>query len=383
MRIIFFTAMYFPFRGGYCESIQGLIKKLSEEGHELTMVTCKIPPNTMDMEITDYGLKIIRICCWNPRWLNGTFPIPSPLKFFQLYLRLRHQPFDVVSTQTRFFPTSWYGLLFAKLRSLPSIHTERGGSHSISSKSFITFFGKIVDHTFGWVLCHFSQKIVGVSQGSCRFLRHLGAKNPICIFNGIDSQKWDGVTFNDSKECPFTITFVGRLVFGKGVQTLLEAFAKIKRENSVRLFIVGDGEYRSELEALSKKLDLQEEIEFIGERDQKGILELFRKTHVFVNPSYSEGLPRSVLEAAATGLPIIATNVGGTNEIIEHQKTGFLIPGKDKTALVEALQLFLRSPNLRKMYGETAKKYVREHFEWKIIAKQYTQLFQEVTTEKK
>ena len=110
------------------------------------------------------------------------------------------------------------------------------------------------------------------------------------------------------------ITYVGRLIYAKGVQDLISVFPKIKEKcPKTKLLIVGEGDYRGELEKLGNK---DKDILFLGQRDD--IVDILNITDVFVNPSYSEGLPTTVLEAAAVGVPIVATDVGGTREIISN-----------------------------------------------------------------
>jgi glycosyltransferase involved in cell wall biosynthesis len=115
-------------------------------------------------------------------------------------------------------------------------------------------------------------------------------------------------------------------------------------------------------------------IKFLGERTQPEVIEILKQTDIFVNPSYSEGLPTSVLEAASLGLPIIATDVGGTREIIEHMKSGYLIkPGIDD--LYIALGFLLRQRAKGNEMGRQAKLTAKQKFNWDTIVKQYEKVF--------
>jgi glycosyltransferase involved in cell wall biosynthesis len=86
---------------------------------------------------------------------------------------------------------------------------------------------------------------------------------------------------------------------------------------------------------------------------------MLHESDVFANPSHTEGFPRSVLEAAAAGLPIVATDVGGTREIIEHRKSGILIPAKNISALVSALTELAHDAELRDRLGNEAARRSR------------------------
>ncbi len=121
------------------------------------------------------------------------------------------------------------------------------------------------------------------------------------------------------------LIFAGRTIYGKGIQDLLVAFSKIKQQGP-RLTIVGDGPYKTHLKKPAHSLHVQDRIIFPGEKAREDVLRLLSESDIFMNPSYSEGLPISILEAGAVGLPVIATDVGGTKEIIIPHQTGLLIP---------------------------------------------------------
>ncbi|RLC64495.1 MAG: glycosyl transferase family 1, partial [Chloroflexi bacterium] len=164
-----------------------------------------------------------------------------------------------------------------------------------------------------------------------------------------------------------TITFVGRLVYGKGVQNLILAFPELTRKSRARLLIIGDGSYKPALERLAQSVD-RGNILFLGQKKQREIAELLSITDIFVNPSYSEGLPTSVLEAGVAGLPIVATDVGGTKEIIEDGKSGFLIPPTNTKALKETICQLIKNKHLREELGNNIRQFVIKNFDWDEIA---------------
>lgn len=101
---------------------------------------------------------------------------------------------------------------------------------------------------------------------------------------------------------------------------------------------------------------------FLGEKSQEQIVEILSITDIFVNPSYSEGLPTSVMEAAGIGLPIVATDVGGTRQIIEARKTGLLVACGDVDRLRQSICELIRDKNLRILPGENAHRFVKENY---------------------
>lgn len=211
---------------------------------------------------------------------------------------------------------------------------------------------------------------LGVSAAAVEFLAHLGAKNAKVMHNGIDIS-----VFENTKPIEYTktpgrsvITYIGRLVYGKGVQDLLSIFPQLKGD--VQLLIVGDGPYRGELEALARQVDASN-IVFSGEQRPEDIPSILKSTDIFVNPSYSEGLPTSVLEACAAGCAVVATDVGGTNEIILDGSTGFLVKPGDRQALTDRVNLLLENKSMRDTLGKNAKAYVMDNFSWDQIMEQW------------
>lgn len=381
MRILIFAAFFEPFKGGYVNSIKELAQRLRKNGEKVVIVAANTH-QAPAREIIE-GVEVRRLNCWNPKFLNQSFPIIKPtFSVFKVWRQLNKEHWDIVSTQTRFFPTSLLGFIFAAHRKIPLIHTERGSCHPQVNFWLVALAGQFVDHTLGALLTNSAEKAVAVSEAGCEFLRHLGNPEPLKIPNGIDTeffaplpQSTARLNLNLENEC-LIITFVGRLIFAKGVQDLIVAFQPLAEQFSdLRLLIVGDGPFRENLQQQTAKLGLERKIQFLGEKNKSEIREILAASDIFVNPSYSEGLPTSVLEAAAMGLAIVATNVGGTAEIITHQENGLLIPARQPKLLKEGLTKLIENPSLRQVFQKNARQTVKQKFNWDHIAQQYLDLF--------
>src|SRR5713101_5021404 len=161
-----------------------------------------------------------------------------------------------------------------------------------------------------------------------------------------------------------------RLIPKKGVATSLRAFAIFKKDYpSAEFFIAGKGPLQSELEMLAGGLGIARDVHFLGFLSQSKLRGLYGSSHLFLHPSEispnqdQEGVPNSVLEAMATGLPIVATRHGGIPEAVDHGRAGFLVAEEDHVALANAMQLIASSPVLLKQMGEDAHSTVVERFE--------------------
>jgi glycosyltransferase involved in cell wall biosynthesis len=371
-RILIFAAYFYPHVGGYEKIVYELSRRLVQRGYDIDILTCNTERALAYEELA--GIHIYRLPSWNA--LNSVYPIPKPYPTsFKILRRLLHKNHDVINTQTRFFITSFLGLIFAKLKRTPLIHTEYGARHSIVPNKVVDLISRAYDHSIGALIVKSARRNIGVSEAACEFLKHLGATDIQLIHNGIDT-----TTFKKKEDTNYrqkagisndalVITFVGRLIYAKGVQDLVSAFSKIKdTAPEVKLLIVGDGPYRAELEKLAQQTDCHSSILFLGQRNQDEVIDVLSATDIFVNPSYSEGLPTSVMEAASIGLPIIATDVGGTGEIIADYKTGILIKAANTSQLEQKLRELLTNTQLRGELGANARIFVEQKFNWEKIA---------------
>ena len=158
---------------------------------------------------------------------------------------------------------------------------------------------------------------------------------------------------------PVTLLSVGRLRAPKDFRTLLHAMAALDR-GTARLRIAGDGPDRAELEHEIARLGLGSVVELLGTRDD--VDELLAGADVFVLSSASEGLPMSVLEAMAAGLPVVASAVGGVPELVRDGETGALVPPGDSAALASALRTIVADPALRERLGEAGRRRAEQEF---------------------
>lgn len=161
-----------------------------------------------------------------------------------------------------------------------------------------------------------------------------------------------------------------RLIGKKGIDDALHAFAKFAaRHPDARLTIAGEGPLQEPMEKLRDELGLREKAGFTGFLDGGQLCDLYHRSHIFLHPSRmtedqnQEGVPNSLLEAMATGLPAIATRHGGIPEAVEDGGSGLLVAERDRGALHDAMVEMTRDPNEWRRMGQAASGAVRQHFE--------------------
>ena len=164
------------------------------------------------------------------------------------------------------------------------------------------------------------------------------------------------------------IIFVGRLSIEKGAMYLIKAMGIIKEKNpELRLLLVGYGSEEKKLMKLVKDMGLRHNVDFIGMKKNKEVFEYMAASDVFVLPSLYEGFPNALLEAMASGLPIVASKVRGIPEIIEESENGFLVEPKDSNGIAEKILYLFDNSELKKRICLNNKEKVK-NYSWDFVA---------------
>jgi glycosyltransferase involved in cell wall biosynthesis len=205
--------------------------------------------------------------------------------------------------------------------------------------------------------------ILALSENMRTKLKKIYDTEIYVIPNGIDLEEYNGEIINQEKKpCEKNILFVGSLYSVKGVQYLIMAMNLVlDKVPEAKLILVGDGEEREMLEALSIQLDIQKCVQFVGKVPHKKVQTLMLRADIFVLPSLSEGFPNVILEAFACGLPIVASRVGGIPDIIINDTNGYLVEAKDIGDLAKKIILLLHDDALRKKISNNNRQFVKKY----------------------
>jgi len=200
------------------------------------------------------------------------------------------------------------------------------------------------------------------------------------IRNGVDLQKFGSIPSVEARRDlgldngQFVIGTVGRLVAVKGHETLLAALAEVRRERTNALaLIAGEGPLRGDLAARADALGVASAVRFMGERND--VARVLAALDVFVLTSHSEGLPNTVLEAMAAGLPVVATNVGGVAELVDHDRTGLLVPRSEPLVLARAIRALSVDHERRVRFGDAGRTKAASEFGLARMLAEYERLY--------
>lgn len=178
------------------------------------------------------------------------------------------------------------------------------------------------------------------------------------------------------------ILYVGRLTYRKGLSDLIEAMQLLKVRTRARLVLLGGGPLERRLRRQVARYGLQEQVEFCGHiNDKHRIAELYRGALIYVQPSWYEGLPLAILEAMASGVPVVATSVSGHIDVIRSGENGSLVPSHDPPALAEAIIDLLEQPQKRKQFADAGLTTVHERFTWDKVVERTMDVYERVLGE--
>ncbi len=239
----------------------------------------------------------------------------------------------------------------------------------------------------------FVHRYVGMSRDLQRWLvGTIGVAAPRVdqIYNGVDTRRFRPRAAGDAVPAPegfldgatFVVGAVGRVQPIKDHPTLVRGFARLveragPRGAGLRLILVGGGPGRAACEALAAELGIIAQCWFAGDRND--VDTLLRGFDVFCLTSLNEGINNTLLEAMATGLPIVATDVGGNPELVSADETGSLIPPASPDALADALLAYLDDPVKRARHGTAAREHAERRFALDAMVCSYVAMYEKAT----
>jgi glycosyltransferase involved in cell wall biosynthesis len=259
-----------------------------------------------------------------------------------------------------------FGLAGAALARVPVRIGSRRGIVSPTGKQSLLGLQRL-----GYAAAH---RVVANSGAAADRLAAEGVrrKKIIVIPNGIDLEPFSGPTTAPSTP---VVTTVANLRRGKGHDVLLRAAARVLRERpDARFQLVGDGPLRGQLEREAALLGIARAVSFLGHR--RDVAEVLRGSTAFAFPSLMEAFPNGVMEAMAAGLPVIATDVGGIPELIEHGHNGLLVPAADETALASGILRLLADPVGAAALAAAGRHTIEERYSFSRMVHEFEALYE-------
>ena len=364
MRILITTGIFPPDIGGPATYVPTIAKALAERGHQVTVLTTSEPEN-LQWDDSIYPFLVFRINRRQKIWLRS-------LKCIAEILRLGRAA-DVIYANGVYFEAAIVSKFLRKplvMKIVGDEAWERSVRRGWTKDNFEDFQqrcqswqAELLKRHRSWVVRQ-ANKVIVPSQYLANWVVKWGVPTEkiAVIYNAVEIP--DGVEpLSIPLKTPVKAVTVGRLIPLKQVNRLIEALREIPE---LGLVVVGDGPERPRLERIAQELGVSGRVYFAGQRSKKETLSLMAACDFFVLNSTHEGLPHTVLEAMALGLPVIATAVGGTPEVVRDGETGLLIHSGNR-ALEKTLYALVTDEKTRRRLGEKAKKWVREYMSLQVM----------------
>lgn len=382
MRFVIFSAQYLPTVGGVERYTANLAQTLTELGHDVTVVTSRLP-QTLAHERVD-GVELVRLPSW--LWLAGRFPVPRPGRVSRTGMdRALTAPVDLVVVNTRFWVLSLWAARRCGRRGLPTVVVEHGTGWLTLGSPLVDVAVRLYERlALAWVR-RTGAPFYAVSKAGTQWLRQLGVSPAGVLSNAVDAARvqavaagpgWDARTaLGIDRDAPM-VAFVGRIIPEKGIRELVAAMAQLRQERPDAVLVAaGDGPLRAGLTAAASPGVL-----FTGPLDHDRTLRLTAQADVLCLPSYSEGFSTVVLETAALGTPMVTTPTGGTLEIVVDDDHGLLLPDLQPQTIASALDRALGDPQWRRRAGELCRARVEAEMTWQHTAEQLVALARDRTS---
>lgn len=348
--------------------VAALTRDLEQRGHSVyvgVFENTHVAPNQVAAGFESRGLQVIRIPC------RRRFDMAAVRKIREI---IHIENIDLVHSHG--YKSDIYAYLANRRTGMPLLSTSHLWTRQTAAVRFYEFLDARVLRSFHGVVA-VSDRIAselcraGVPHGKIKI-----------IDNGIDLAPFQSATpllaAELNKGDQLLIGTVGRLVAQKGMTFFLSAAQQLLKEFPSLMFaIVGDGPDRAKLEQTARDLGIDRKVTFTGARND--MPSVYASLDVFALASVGEGLPMALLEAMASGAPVVATEVGAVPKVVLPGKTGMLVRPGDAGELAQAVACLVRDPGLRERLAQNARRQVCEQFSSQVMTANYCDLYQQLT----
>jgi glycosyltransferase involved in cell wall biosynthesis len=363
MNICVITSAKFTQEEGIGIYFYNMSQQFIKKGHSVTVIT-RSGIHRTQKEYLD-GIQLYRV----PFILAYPLHVHIHGFFVRRLFKSIEQKFDVVHIHTPLPP-----VINTKVPSILTFHSPMlKGAEVIKLRDLFSlatkFQAKFISYPLEKHLIEKANLVTAVSNRVAKELAEYGLdiKEIQITVNAVDETVF--LPAYRSKANRKYILYTGRISYGKGLAELIECAMKIcASRDDIDFILAGDGPLLAELQKEVSDSSFQKRIRFLGRVGRKDIVELYRNATIFAFPSYYEGLPGSLLEAMSCELPIVATEVPGNIDLIDHNINGILVPSKDSVALTDSILMLLEQEELCKRLGKNAREKVIQLFTWNAVS---------------
>jgi glycosyltransferase involved in cell wall biosynthesis len=374
MRILIINSEYPPIGGGAGNASAHIAHQFEKMGHKVTVVTSRfgqLPHREQSDNVNILRVPSLRRRQDRSNSLEQVIFILSA-SFWTLSLIPHLRP----NATLAFFgvPSGAVAWLIKMIFQIPYVISLRGGDVPGFRPYDFHIYHKLVA-PFLRIIWKSASAVVANSNGLRHLAKTFDSRFEISMIpNGVDLELYKAA----DRDWSFPrLLSVGRIVHQKGLDLAMHALGGLKELNW-EWRIAGDGPQIQVLQSLAQELGISDRVVFLGWQSREQMMESYKKSNVFLFPSRHEGMPNALLEAMASGLPVIATCIAGNEELVIDGKTGYLVSSEDIEALRNVLKTILNNSALRQQMGVASRRRVEENYSWEATAGQYALLLEKV-----
>ncbi|WP_310736982.1 glycosyltransferase family 4 protein [Natranaeroarchaeum sulfidigenes] len=357
--------------GGGNYHVHALSRDQASMGHEVTVLKVSNDVDSVRREERN-GYEVV-YCPATVNLLKNEISIPAVRRI------LGAREFDVIHAHSHFYFSTNIAALKRRLGDIPLAITN----HSLYTQSaperlfyyYLKTIGKWTFNSADVVFCY--------TEEERQATREIGVTTDIKVIkNGIDAEKFhpDGAISELIASDVPNVLFVGRLVEGKGPQYAIDAIERVRADHpDARLYLVGDGPLHEELEADVEERGLESAVEFLGLVEYDNMPKVFRTANVLLLPSRAEGFPRVVMEAMASGTPVVCTDLDQIVDFVSG--AGETVEWGDVVSMGSALGRILSDPQTQDAYGTNGRETIVNEYSWSETVRATTESLYQLHTE--
>lgn len=372
MKILLINYEYPPLGGGAANASYYVSKTLSQKGCDITVVTSHFQELKYFENIN--RVKIIRIPVGRMSFAQSRFIEIirfAPKAIMEARRLLKQQNYDVVLSYFT-IPSGIVGLFLKIFNKLPYVVSLRGadvpGAKGRLLKIYHTVFFPLT--LLVWKNASY---IIANSQGMYNLVRRIIKLSHLAIIpNAVDSKKFRRGNKEENNRRVLKILYVGRVEKNKGVEDLVSVanYLRFNTKIKYQILIAGDGPEREIITKSVNDLNLSSVFKILGWIPKEEISLYYKIADIFLMPSRYEGMSNAVLEAAASGLPIVGYNIPGNNELINDGYNGFLVDINNFALFKSRVLMLLQNPDMRIKMGANSLD-IAKRFQWDDISEKY------------
>jgi len=386
MKILLISPSPPDYLGGLSLFIKGLAKKLGENDIKVDILSSSLTKNKDTYELYSKNVKLIKKKCYLLADNKNILRIKNPLFDVLSYLIKYRKNYDLIHVHSYIYFSTMQTLFLKKLvrNNLPVILHLHGGiqtsdfqGSNLMEKLMLLFKKYVFDLTIGKMVISSSNALISVAKDDLlavnRVFRTKRVKNNYYIPNALDLN-----TFKRDKSLERKyIGFIGRLTKIKGIDYFLKIIEKFQDiDKDQEFLIVGDGQHLSNVKKAMKKYP----IKFFESVPHDQMPNLYNQCSIFVQTSRAEGLPTCVLEALSCEVPVIASKVGGIQELIQDGVNGYIYKSGDINKAIEQIKL-IREKNNYELLGKNGRNLIESKYSWNIIVKKVIEVYERIISD--